>query len=74
MLANSENPAIAGVRVDKAPIRTAVIGFGSSGRYFHAPFLEANPYFSLDAVVTASREPAGGPGVLSPRDDMEHGR
>ena len=56
MLANSENPAIDGVRVDKAPIRTAVIGFGSSGRYFHAPFLEANPYFSLDAVVTADSQ------------------
>jgi predicted dehydrogenase len=34
------------------PIRTAVIGFGTSGRIFHAPFLEADPDFSLDAIVT----------------------
>jgi scyllo-inositol 2-dehydrogenase (NADP+) len=35
-----------------SPVRTAVIGFGSSGRTFHAPFLEASPDFSLDVVVT----------------------
>jgi predicted dehydrogenase len=35
-----------------APIRTAVIGFGTSGRVFHAPFLAANADFSLDAIVT----------------------
>jgi predicted dehydrogenase len=29
-----------------------VIGFGSSGRTFHAPFLEASPDFSLDVLVT----------------------
>ena len=34
------------------PIRTAVIGFGTSGRVFHAPFLAADPDFSLDAIVT----------------------
>ena len=36
----------------KRPVRTAVIGFGSSGRTFHAPLLEASPDFSLDVVVT----------------------
>jgi predicted dehydrogenase len=36
-----------------APIRTAVIGFGTSGRIFHAPFLAANPEFSLDVIVTS---------------------
>ncbi|MGC5170354.1 Gfo/Idh/MocA family protein [Microbacterium sp. DT81.1] len=34
------------------PLRTAIIGFGTSGRVFHAPFLAANPDFSLDLVVT----------------------
>lgn len=56
MLAHTQEPALDGVRTYEAPIRTAVIGFGSSGRYFHAPFLEANPHFSLDMVVTADPE------------------
>ena len=34
------------------PIRTAVIGFGTSGRIFHAPFLAADPEYSLDVIVT----------------------
>ena len=36
----------------RRPIRTAVIGFGTSGRIFHAPFLDADPEFSLDVIVT----------------------
>ena len=40
----------------RRPIRTAVIGFGTSGRIFHAPFLAADPDFSLDAIVT--RDPS----------------
>ncbi|WP_461172703.1 Gfo/Idh/MocA family oxidoreductase [Arthrobacter sp. Z1-9] len=36
-----------------APIRTAVVGFGISGRVFHAPLLEADPAYSLDVIVTA---------------------
>lgn len=39
-----------------APIRTAVIGFGTAGRVFHAPFLAADPSYSLDAVVTRAPE------------------
>ncbi|VXB35090.1 Oxidoreductase [Microbacterium sp. 8M] len=35
------------------PIRTAVVGFGVSGRVFHAPFLAADPAYSLDVIVTA---------------------
>ena len=35
-----------------AALRAAVIGFGSSGRSFHAPFLDASAAFSLDVVVT----------------------
>ena len=44
----------------RRPIRTAVIGFGTSGRIFHAPFLDADPEFSLDVIVTrdASRRAA----------------
>jgi predicted dehydrogenase len=33
-------------------IRTAVLGFGVSGRIFHAPFLAADDAYSLDFVVT----------------------
>lgn len=39
-----------------APIRAAVIGYGLSGRVFHAPFLAANPDFALDVIVTANAE------------------
>lgn len=39
-----------------APIRTAIIGYGTSGRFFHAPFLATNPEFEVAAIVTKSRE------------------
>ncbi|HUX93723.1 MAG TPA: Gfo/Idh/MocA family oxidoreductase [Ignavibacteriaceae bacterium] len=32
-------------------INTAIIGFGMSGEYFHAPFIDANPNFNLVKVV-----------------------
>ncbi len=32
-------------------IDTAIIGFGASGRYFHAPFLHTHPNFNLKKVV-----------------------
>ncbi|TFC90936.1 MULTISPECIES: Gfo/Idh/MocA family oxidoreductase [Cryobacterium] len=35
-----------------APIRTGLIGFGTSGRVFHSPLLAANPEFSLEMIVT----------------------
>ena len=38
---------------EQPPIRTAVIGYGVSGRIFHAPFLEADPAYSLDVIVTS---------------------
>ncbi|MCW2794202.1 MAG: oxidoreductase [Nocardioides sp.] len=38
-----------------SPVRTAVIGYGLSGRVFHAPFLSTSPEFSLDFIV--SRDP-----------------
>jgi predicted dehydrogenase len=40
------------------PIRTAVFGFGTSGRIFHAPFIHADPDFTLSAVVTGNDERA----------------
>nr|WP_308124916.1 Gfo/Idh/MocA family oxidoreductase [Streptomyces sp. NEAU-YJ-81] len=33
-------------------IRTAIIGFGTAGRVFHAPFIAADPHYELSAVVT----------------------
>jgi scyllo-inositol 2-dehydrogenase (NADP+) len=34
------------------PLNVGLIGFGLSGRYFHAPFLKVNPHFKLTKVVT----------------------
>lgn len=42
----------------RGPIRTAVVGFGVSGRVFHAPFLAADHAYSLDVIVTADPERA----------------
>lgn len=39
--------------VTAAPVRTAVVGFGISGRVFHAPLIAADPGYSLDVIVTA---------------------
>ncbi|KQV24887.1 Gfo/Idh/MocA family oxidoreductase [Yonghaparkia sp. Root332] len=39
-------------------IRTGIIGFGLSGRVFHAPFLATNPAFELSAIATGSPERA----------------
>ncbi|WP_236792600.1 Gfo/Idh/MocA family oxidoreductase [Amycolatopsis sp. GM8] len=33
-------------------LRTGIIGFGTSGRIFHAPFVDADPAYSPEAVVT----------------------
>jgi predicted dehydrogenase len=41
-----------------APIRTAVVGFGVSGKVFHAPLIAADPGYSLDVIVTADPERA----------------
>lgn len=39
-----------------APIRTAIVGFGLSGRVFHAPLIADNPDFALSAIVTSNSE------------------
>jgi predicted dehydrogenase len=38
------------------PLRTAVIGFGTAGRVFHTPFIDANPDYTLAAVMTSRRD------------------
>jgi len=40
------------------PIRTGIIGFGLSGRVFHAPFVATNPAFSLDLIATGNPDRA----------------
>lgn len=37
-------------------IRTAIIGFGVSGRVFHAPLLAANPDFEISMIATSNPE------------------
>ena len=37
-------------------IRTGIVGFGTSGRVFHAPFVSTNPDYSLDVIVTGDPE------------------
>jgi scyllo-inositol 2-dehydrogenase (NADP+) len=49
-----------------APIRTAVVGFGISGKVFHAPLLAADPNYSLDAIVTSDPERAAEAARLYP--------
>ena len=40
------------------PIKTGLLAFGMSGRIFHAPFLNVNPGFSLDAVAERNTKKA----------------
>ena len=42
-----------------ANLRVGLIGFGTAGRYFHAPLLTTTPGIELTAVVTADPERAG---------------
>jgi scyllo-inositol 2-dehydrogenase (NADP+) len=39
-----------------SPLRTAVIGFGTAGRVFHAPFIATDPNYTLHAVMTRRRD------------------
>jgi scyllo-inositol 2-dehydrogenase (NADP+) len=41
------------------PIRTAILGFGISGRVFHAPLIATDAAYSLDAIVTSHPERIG---------------
>jgi len=42
----------------KKKIQTGVVGFGLSGRVFHAPFIETHPGFNLHTVVTSGNDAA----------------
>lgn len=53
--------------VAAAPIRTAVVGFGISGKVFHTPLIAANPDFSLDVIVTGQPERAAEAARLYPQ-------
>jgi len=37
-------------------INTAIVGFGLSGKVFHAPFVETNPGFNLHTIVSSGNE------------------
>ena len=37
------------------PINTALCAFGASGKYFHAPFLQAHPAFKLTGILERSK-------------------
>ncbi|WP_460464353.1 Gfo/Idh/MocA family protein [Arthrobacter pigmenti] len=54
---STKHPAVESAADENQPgsakIRTAIIGFGTSGRVFHAPLIAAADKYSLDAVVTA---------------------
>lgn len=56
-----------GTAAAAAPIRTAVVGFGISGRVFHTPLIEADPGYSLDVIVTADPERAAEATRLYPK-------
>ncbi|MFF1383666.1 Gfo/Idh/MocA family oxidoreductase [Arthrobacter sp. NPDC058288] len=45
--------ATPGTGQGRPAIRTAVAGFGLSGRVFHAPLIAANPAYSLDVIATS---------------------
>lgn len=54
------------LRVTASPIRTAVVGFGISGKVFHAPLIAADSGYSLDVIVTADPERAADAARLYP--------
>ena len=48
------------------PIRTAVVGFGISGKVFHAPLIAADANYSLEVIVTADPDRASEAARLYP--------
>ena len=53
--------------VTASPIRTAVVGFGISGKVFHAPLVAADRNYSLDVIVTADPARAADAARLYPQ-------
>lgn len=52
--------------VSSRPIRTAVVGFGVSGKVFHTPLIATDSDYSLDAIVTGDPERAAEAARLYP--------
>ena len=50
-------------------IRTALVGYGMGGRFFHAPFVAADPHLELTAVVTS--DPRRAEQVRAEHPDVE---
>ncbi|WP_432053333.1 Gfo/Idh/MocA family protein [Streptomyces xiamenensis] len=51
-------------------IRTAIIGFGTGGRVFHAPLLTAEPRFTVSAIVTTDPARVASAAGTYPRADI----
>jgi len=61
---------------DTAPIRTAILGYGLSGRIFHGAFLRHDPVYEVAVVATSNAERAAQaredhPGVRIIADPLE---
>ncbi|MGL4338944.1 MAG: Gfo/Idh/MocA family protein [Rhodoglobus sp.] len=52
------------------PIRTGIIGFGLSGRVFHAPLIATNPAFRLEVISTSNPERAAQAAAHHPAADI----
>jgi predicted dehydrogenase len=61
---------MAAVSSGQPVIRTAVVGFGVSGRVFHSPFIAADQDYSLDAIVTGNPERAAEAARLHPQAEI----
>lgn len=55
------------MRTNNKRIRTALVGFGLSGRAFHAPNIAEDDRFSLDVIVTGNPERAAAAALHYPR-------
>lgn len=51
-------------------IRTGIVGYGTGGRLFHAPFLAADPAFEVTAVVSADPDRATAAAAENPGADV----
>ena len=51
------------LKSNKPIIQVGIVGFGLSGKVFHAPFIANNPLFNLHTIVTTGKEA----GILYPK-------
>jgi len=63
------SPRGAGIDPDR-PIRTGLIGFGTAGRTFHAPFLSVDEDYALRLIVTADPDRRTEAGRLEPQAEV----